>query len=356
MGPALPRRVIAVDAMGGDHAPGEIVRGALMAVTELECDVVLVGKAEPIAAELVTSGARDQVTSGRISVVEASEVVEMKEHPAAAVRSKRDSSIVRACELAAAGKVSGVVSAGNSGAVLAAALLAIKRAPGVSRPAIGAVIPTSTGRAFLLDAGANADCKPDWLAQFAVMGVVYARTMMAVATPRVGLLSNGEEPGKGSALVQAATPLIAAAGVEFIGNVEGRDLFRGACDVVVTDGFSGNIAIKSAEGVAELLFSTLRTEAKASRRATLGALLMKPRLRAVRDRVDYRKTGGALLLGVDGEVVIAHGRSDALAIKNAIRVAGVAAERGVSRAIAAALNPAPKPAGGLTTDPVPVSS
>ncbi|MFN2568580.1 MAG: phosphate acyltransferase PlsX [Candidatus Dormibacteria bacterium] len=345
-----------MDAMGGDHAPGEIVRGALRAVTELDCNVVLVGRAEPIAAELVTSGARDQVTSGRISVLEASQVVGMDEHPAAAVRAKRDSSIVRACELVAGAKASGAVSAGNSGAVLAAALLTVKRAPGVSRPAIGAVVPTATGSTFILDAGANTDCKQEWLAQFAVMGVVYARTMMGVATPRVGLLSNGEEPGKGSALVQAASPLIAAAGVEFVGNVEGRDLFRGACDVAVTDGFTGNIALKTAEGVAELLFTTLRREARANARAKLGALLMKPRLRAVRDRVDYRRTGGALLLGVDGEIVIAHGRSDATAIMNAIKVAGVAAERGVSKAVASALDPRPDDRKNVTAKPAAVSS
>jgi glycerol-3-phosphate acyltransferase PlsX len=324
--------------MGGDNAPSAVVAGAVIAVRRHDADVVLVGRREACATALAAEGALAEQESGRIRLADASEVVEMDEHPAAAVRGKRDSSIVRACEEVASSRAAAVVSAGNSGAVLAAALLTIKRAPGVARPAIGALVPTLTGRAYVLDVGANADCKPEWLAQFALMGVVYARLMMGVDRPRVGLLSSGSEPGKGSALVQAAAALIAATSVDFAGNVEGPELFRGACDVIVTDGFTGNIALKTAEGVAEFLFATLRKEASADARAKLGGLLLKPRLRGVRDRLDYRHTGGALLLGVAGEVIIAHGRSDAVAIANAITVAATAAEHDVSGAIGRALS------------------
>jgi len=338
---ALPAAMtVALDAMGGDHAPDAVVAGAVEAVRAAPGRrLLLVGRADDIEAALtrhVEAAAMAEVRS-RVDIVHAAEVVGMDEHPAQAVRAKRDSSIVRACELVAQGRARAVVSAGNSGAVLAAALFGVKRIPGVARPAIGALLPGLDTRTFLLDVGTNADVRPEWLAQFAVMGSIYARTMMGVAEPRVALLSNGEEPGKGSALIQAAHPLLVAAPVRFVGNVEGRELLSGACDVAVTDGFTGNVALKTAEGVGEYLFAVLRREARASRRAMVGGLLLKPRLRAVRDGVDYRATGGALLLGVAGEVVIAHGRSDATAIANAIRVAHTAAERDVSGTIAAAL-------------------
>jgi phosphate acyltransferase len=335
----LAEVTVAVDAMGGDHAPEEIVKGALVRLRSPGgVRVALVGRRPLLEATLERHLGTDQGdVRRRVDVVDATEVVGMDEHPAQAVRVKRDSSIVRACELVAQGGAQAVVSAGNSGAVLAAALFVVRRIPGVARPAIGALLPGLERPTFLLDVGANTDCRADWLAQFGVMGSVYARAMMGVAEPRVALLSNGEEPGKGSALVQAAHPLLAAAPIRFTGNVEGRDLMGGACDVAVTDGFTGNVALKTAEGVGEYLFAVLRREARASRRAMLGGLLLKPRLRAIRDRVDYRATGGALLLGVAGEVVIAHGRSDATAIDNAIRVAESAVERGVSGTIAAAL-------------------
>jgi len=324
---ALP---IALDAMGGDNAPGEIVRGAALAVRELGVRVALVGRRSDIERELERLPAEDAGARDSLSVVDASEVVAMDEHPAQAVRAKKDASVVVACNQVASGAARAAVSAGNSGAVLAAALFGLKRVHGVSRPAIGTVIPHASGMCFMLDVGANTDCRPDWLAQFGVMGTVYAERMMA-------LLSNGEEPGKGSELVQAAAPLLEAAAIRFVGNVEGKDIFRGAADVVVTDGFSGNIALKVAEGVAEYLFSSISTLARASVQGRVGGLLLKPKLRPIRDSVDYRKTGGALLLGVAGEVVIAHGRSDALAVMNAVRVAHQAAEAGVSRTIAQAL-------------------
>ena len=325
---------VAVDAMGGDNAPAEIVRGALRAATELRIPVLLVGRRELLENELSRIEGPETVSRARLTIVDAREVVEMDEHPANAVRSKRDSSVVRTCALVAQGQARAAVSAGNSGAVLAAALFTVKRIPGIARPAIGALLPSRATPTFLLDVGANTDCKSEWLVQFALMGTVYARTMMGVASPRVALLSNGEEPGKGSQLVQETYPLLEASPLRFTGNVESKELFTGSCDVAVCDGFVGNIALKTAEGVGEYLFATLRDEAMSSVSAKLGGALLKPRLRAVRDRVDYRRTGGALLLGVAGEVVIAHGRSDALAIMNAIRVASDAAHRDVSGTIA----------------------
>jgi glycerol-3-phosphate acyltransferase PlsX len=340
---------VAVDAMGGDNAPAEIVRGALRAAAELHIPVLLVGRRELLESELARIEGPETVSRARLTIVDAREVVEMDEHPANAVRAKRDSSVVRSCALVAEGRARAAVSAGNSGAVLAAALFTVKRIPGIARPAIGALLPSRRAPTFLLDVGANTDCKPEWLVQFAVMGTVYARTMMGVASPRVGLLSNGEEPGKGSQLVQETHPLLEAAPVTFTGNVESKELFTGACDVAVCDGFVGNIALKTAEGVGEYLFATLREEAMSSFSAKLGGQLLKARLRAVRDRVDYRHTGGALLLGVAGEVVIAHGRSDALAVMNAIRVASDAARRDVSGTIARELSTAAGAGDGADT-------
>jgi glycerol-3-phosphate acyltransferase PlsX len=325
---------IAVDAMGGDNAPAEIVRGALRAVNEHGISVTLVGRTEVVEAALRAAGG---APGDAIAVVDAREVIEMGEHPASAVRAKRNSSLVSSCALVAAGEARAVVSAGNSGAMLAAALFTIKRIPGIARPAIGASFPSAAGQTFILDVGANADCKPEWLAQFAVMGDVYARTMLGIEHPRIALLSNGEEAEKGSELVQAAHPLLAALPIHFVGNVEGKDIFRGGCDVVVTDGFTGNIALKVAEGVGDFLFASIGREARKTLGGKLGGALLKPKLRPLRDRVDYRKTGGALLLGVGGEVVIAHGRSDAEATMNAIRVAARAADQGVAGVIAGAV-------------------
>ena len=333
---------IAVDAMGGDHAPTEIVRGALRAANEHGIEVTLVGRREVVEQELRNAGT---ATPGGINIVDAREVIEMNEHPANAVRAKRDSSLVSSCALVAGGQARAVVSAGNSGAMLAAALFTIKRIPGVARPAIGASFPSEAGQTFILDVGANTDCKPEWLAQFALMGDVYARTMIGIPSPRVALLSNGEESEKGSDLVQAAHPMIAALPIQFVGNVEGKDIFRGGCDVVVTDGFTGNVVLKVAEGIGEFLFASIAREARKSVGGKVGGALLKPRLRPLRDRIDYRKTGGALLLGVAGEVVIAHGRSDAEATMNAIRVAARAADQGVSNVIAGAVrSPAEVPA------------
>ena len=324
---------IAVDAMGGDHAPEQIVRGAVRATRELGVAVTLVGKNDVIAPLLRSAPAG----TGDIEVVDADQVVDMDEHPANAVRNKPNSSIVRACRMVADGQAAAAVSAGNSGATLAAALLRVKRIPGVARPAIGTSFPTRSGQCFMLDVGANSDSKPEWLAQFAVMGAIYAQSMLSIPEPRVGLLSNGEEAEKGSELVRTTRPLIEALPLRFVGNVEGKDIFRGDVDVVVTDGFTGNIALKMAEGVGEFLFASISRAARSSRMGTLGGALLKPKLQPLRDTMDYRKTGGALMLGVGGEVVIAHGRSDAEAIVNAIRVAAEAVARDVSGGIEKAL-------------------
>src|ERR1700681_138823 len=333
---------IAVDAMGGDHAPSEIVRGALRAVNEHGIAVTLVGRREAVEQELRSAG---WSTPDGITVVDAREVIEMNEHPANAVRAKRDSSLVSSCALVAGGQARAVVSAGNSGAMLAAALFTIKRIAGVARPAIGASFPSDAGQTFILDVGANTDCKPEWLPPVAVMGDVYARTMLGIERPRIALLSNGEEAEKGSELVQASYPLLAALPIHFIGNVEGKDLFRGGGDGVGTDGFTGNVVLKVAEGIGEFLFASIAREARKTVGGKVGGALLKPKLRPLRDRVDYRKTGGALLLGVAGEVVIAHGRSDAEATMNAIRVAAHAADQGVSNVIAGAVSsPAEVPA------------
>ena len=276
----------------------------------------------------------------------------MDEHPAQAVRGKKNSSIVRGIQMVEDGRAKGFVSAGNSGAVMAAALFGLRRIAGVDRPAIGSPIPTSAGPpCFLLDVGANVDAKPEHLQQYAVLGSIYAERLLGIQNPRVALLSNGEEPGKGNQLVQAAEPLLRSqAGINFIGNVEGKDIFRGKADVIVTDGFSGNVLIKTAEGVAEFLFRSMRDSVKGDPLASAGGLLLRPKLRAIRDRADWREFGGALLLGVNGVAVIAHGRSDARAIFNAVRVARDAVDREVVSLFTSAIsnsnpatNPSPSP-------------
>lgn len=316
---------IALDAMGGDFAPEQVVAGGVEAHRELGVEVIFVGQKDRVDAALAASGA------GKWAQIEdAPEVIAMDEHPARAVRSKKASSIVRGIQMVEDGRVSGFVSAGNSGALMAASLFGLRRIPGVERPAIGATIPTATGRCFLLDAGANADARPEHLVQFARMGTIYAERLMGIARPRVGLLSNGEEAGKGNQLVQAAEPLLRSqAGINFIGNVEGNDIFRGKADVIVCDGFTGNVLVKTAEGAAELLFRSIRDALKGDPIASIGGLLVRPKLQALRTRVDWRELGGWLLLGVNGVAVIAHGRSDARAIRSAIRAARDAVDRQV---------------------------
>jgi len=262
----------------------------------------------------------------RLQLVPCTQVIGMDEHPAQAVRGKPDSSICVCARLVKEGRAAGWVSAGNSGAVMAAALLIQGRIRGVERPALGSVVPTQNGFAYFLDVGANVDSKPDYLVQFAEMGAVYAREMLGRPEPRIALLSNGEEEGKGDELVRETARRLRGSLKGFIGNVEPKDIYGARADVIVADGFVGNVAIKMAEATAEFLFRNLRDEIPKTTRGKLGGLLIRPGVRQMRARIDWREFGGAPLLGIDGVAVVAHGRSDARAIKNAIRVTRDAVE------------------------------
>ena len=312
---------IAVDAMGGDHAPAAVVAGAVAAARELGTQIVLVGPDAALRAELARHP-RDGLT---IEVVDAPEVIEMHESPAMALRRKRRASIVVATDLIRDGRADAVVSAGHTGAAMGAALLGLGRIPGVDRPAIAGVLPTTGDTpAILLDVGANVDCKPHHLQQFALMGSVYANRVLGILSPRVGVLSNGTEEGKGNDLTNATSQLLRSSpGLQFIGNVEARDIFSGVADVVVCDGFVGNIAIKVGEGLALAIRSIVKGELGGWRGRLLRLYLapLAGKVRRLYRRIDYREYGGAPLLGINGVCVIAHGSSNARAIRNAIRVA-----------------------------------
>lgn len=314
---------IAIDAMGGDHAPEEIVKGALTAAREGLAAITLVGdqaRLDPLlqGVDLASLG---------ISVVHASEVIGMDETPTTALRQKKDASITVALRLVKEGKADAVVAAGSTGAAMAAALMTLGRIPGIERPAIAAVLPTQTGPVVLLDVGANVDSKPSYLHQFAIMGSVYFRTVFKTPRPRVGLFNIGEEETKGNDLTLKVYPLLKGnTHLNFVGNVEGRDLPAGKADVVVCDGFIGNGLLKFAEGMAILLMDMMRTEISRTGRGKLGALIMKPNLKALKRRLDYSEYGGAPLLGVNGLCIIGHGSSKANGIFHAVRVAKEAAE------------------------------
>ena len=323
---------VLLDAMGGDHAPGATIEGAIQAV-HAGTDVLLVGREPELKAELAKHS-----QSPLIEILHAPEVIEMHEHPAQATRQKRDSSINVAMRLLKEGRADALFSAGNSGAVMAAALFTLGRIEGVHRPAIGAVIPLLDGRVFLVDAGANADCDARNLLQFAQLGSAYMRQVFGVANPRVGLVSNGEEETKGNALVQAAHPLLKESGLHFIGNVEGKDVTRGVCDVAVCDGFTGNVMLKLAEGVQELIFDLVRGAIRSKPHYLLAGAVLRPGLRSAGRRLDYTEYGGAPLLGVRGPVFIGHGRSNAKAIANGLRTAAQAASPTLIPALAAAIS------------------
>ena len=326
---------IAVDAMGGDHAPAAIVEGARIAVDELGVPVVLVGR----SAELGDTGGLD--------VIEASEVIAMDADPGASVRRMKDSSLVRAAEAVRDGVASAMVSAGNTGATMASALLRMGRIRGVSRPAIATPIPVpGSTPTVLLDAGANAECSADWLVQFAQMGAVFAADRFGIARPRVGLLSIGEEPTKGNPLVKETHELlsdgawIGSTGAEFIGNVEGRDIMTTDVDVVVTDGFTGNVALKTLEGSLKTLIGALLAAFDSSDEARTAAQALWPSLLPLYASMDPENTGGAMLLGVDGVCIISHGSSSARAMVNAISVAADMVRGGVVGHLATAVAPA----------------
>lgn len=313
---------IAVDAMGGDYAPREIVAGALEAVRD-GIEVILVGDSDSILKEL-GNGRRDS-----IEIVHAAETIAMGEQPAIAVRKKKDSSIVRSVRLVKEGRAGAFVCAGSTGAVMAASLLGLGRIKGIDRPAIASVFPGEKGRTVLLDVGANVDCKPKHLLQFGIMGYLYAEKILGVKNPRVGLLSVGEEESKGNELTLEAFPLLKAAGINFVGNVEGRDIFNGLADVVVCDGFVGNVVLKAGEGLAMSLLKMMKEELARNWLSKMGTALTLPALKELRRRVDYAEYGGAPLLGVNGVVIVCHGSSTAFAVKNAIKVAANAVSSGL---------------------------
>jgi glycerol-3-phosphate acyltransferase PlsX len=300
----MPR--IAVDAMGGDRGPEAVVEGALAA------------RADGIEPIIFGSAGLD---AGELARVPTTQVVGTDEKPADAFRTKADSSLVRAVKAVADGEADAVVSAGSTGAMLAAGLVLLRRVPGVRRPAIAVPIPSRTGPSILIDAGANADCRAEHLLQFATMGTVFAEEILGIARPQVRLLSIGEEPEKGNQLTLEAHELLAASDLDFRGNAEGRDILEGAADVLVTDGFTGNVALKAVEGTIRTLLDSLREEITATTTGTLGGLLIRPAGRRLRKRLDPDTYGGAYLLGLRGLVVIAHGNSSATAIANAIRLA-----------------------------------
>ena len=325
---------VALDAMGGDNAPGPIVQGAVEAAREYDIGVYLVGLEDAIRAEL----ARYDIQGLDLPIIHTDEVIEMDEHPASAVRRKKNASMILALQQVRDGKALGAVSAGNSGAMMAASLFTLGRISGVDRPALGGLFPTRDNICLVIDIGANTDCKPEYLLQFALMGSIYIERLFSVPSPRIALLANGEEETKGNEQVQQAHQLLkanaATLDLNFIGNVEGRDIPAGAADVVVCDGFVGNVVLKLSEGLAETLLGMLRAQMTSSLPSKLAAAVLRPGLRKVIKRLDYAEYGGVPLLGVKGSAIISHGRSNARAIKNALRVARQTAETNVAGAIA----------------------
>ena len=319
---------IAVDAMGGDRAPDAVVEGALLAANELGVEILLVGEKEAVERAL----AQAPRNSPSLEVVPASQTVTMDESPSAALR-KKNSSMKVAFELMKRGAVQAVVSAGNSGAMMATGMFVMGNLPQVERPAILVVIPTLGKGTVIIDAGANVDCKPRHLMQFGLMGSIYAERVLGISQPRVGVLSNGEEEGKGNDLTRAASEQLSSIHLNYIGYVEGRDIFGGKVDVVVCDGFTGNVTLKTMEGVATFIVGVLRDAFRQTLISRLGYLLSRKSLRKAYTRLDHAEYGGAPLLGLDGVAIIAHGGSGPKAIKNAIRVAKEAVSHDVNRHI-----------------------
>jgi glycerol-3-phosphate acyltransferase PlsX len=323
--------VIALDAMGSDRAPKPEVEGAIQAARHHGVRVILVGREPEIRAEL---DRHPSAANLPLEIVHADEVITMDEKVAQAVRAKRDSSIRVGLRLVRESVASGFVTAGNTGAAMATAKMVLGALPRVDRPALAAVFPTALGTAaILLDVGANVDCKPENLEQFAVMGEIYSRSIFGLRRPRVGLLSIGEEEGKGNELTREAFPLLKALPLNFIGNVEGRDLYNGQVDVIVADGFVGNVALKTSEGVATLVRYVLKESLRSTITRQVGYLLSRSAFADFKKRLDYSEYGGAPLLGLKGVCIIGHGSSNANAIKNAIRVAAEFSERNINAKI-----------------------
>jgi phosphate acyltransferase len=324
----VSRARIAIDAMGGDYAPDEVVAGALRAQEELGVDILLVGDPERVSASV-----KKHSPSASVEVVPSEGVIEMHEEPLVALRRKPKSSINVSMDMVKQGRADAVVSAGHSGAAMASALLRLGRIKGVDRPAIGALLPTMIPgkQVLLLDVGANVDCRPKFLDQFATMGSIYSQFVLETEDPKIGLLNIGEEESKGNELALRAHELLKVnPNINFVGNAEGRDVLSGHFDVVVCDGYAGNALLKFAEAVGEFVVQILREELPQGIRGKVGTALLKPNLRRIKQRIDHAEHGGALLLGVDGICIISHGSSQAPSVFNAIRLAAEAVDHKVS--------------------------
>ncbi len=336
---------IVLDAMGSDKSPEPEIRGAILACRQLDVRVHLVGPEDLLRPKLrealkatAYTGFAGKKPRLPIFMVQASEWISMDDKAAQAVRSKRDSSMRVGLKMVREGRAAGFVTAGNTGAAMATAKMVLGSLAGVDRPALTAVLPTSSGQlCVLLDVGANVDCDPENLVQFAVMGHMYAKNVLRVPNPRVGLLSIGEEDSKGNSLTRDTLPLLRGLGLNFIGNVEGRDLYNGRADVVVCDGFVGNVALKTSEGLAKLVSSSLRESLKSTVTSQVGAMLSQKAFKAFKSRLDYSEYGGAPLLGVRGVCVVGHGSSNERAVMNGIRVTAEFAAASVNAGIEAAL-------------------
>jgi len=308
---------IAIDVMGGDNAPRAIIEGSILAFREYGAELYLVG----LKNEIVKYLSEEEKINPKINIVEASEIINVDEAPVNAIKHKKDSSLVVGLKLVKDGNCDAFISAGSTGAFLAGSLLKVGRIKGIDRPALSPLIPTLKGNCMIIDAGANVDCKPRNLQQFAVMGSIYMENIMKIDNPRVGLLNIGAEVTKGNELTKESFELVKNSGVNFVGNVEARDIISGVCDVCVCDGFAGNVLLKTTEGVAMTLFKLLKDEFTKSVKTKLGAVLLKDNLKNIKKQFDYTEVGGAPFLGINGIMIKAHGSSDAKAIKNAIRQA-----------------------------------
>lgn len=326
---------IALDAMAGDHGHEELIAGALLAVEQAGLGVSLVGDESLLQKHLETLAPQKKIAD-LITIVHSSQVIEMNEHPVEAIRKKKDASVMVAFDLVHRGEADAAVSAGNSGATMAAAMRKLGRLSTISRPGIASVFPTLKKPVVLMDIGANVDCRPQHLFQFAIMASAFSR-VIDITNPRVGLLTIGEETGKGNSLIKETYPLLEQSSLNFIGNVEGRDVFQGNVDVIVCDGFVGNICLKVSEGLAEAAMLMLRDEILKSFSAKIGYLLARHAFKAFRKRVDYAEYGGAPLLGVDGVGIICHGKSSSQAIKNAILEAAKMVKRNINKDIVESL-------------------
>ena len=326
--------IIALDAMGGDRAPDINVEGAILAVKQSDHEILLVGKQEILYKQLEKWSKNYTFPADRIRVVNASEVIEMDEQPANAARHKKDSSMAVCCKLVNSGQADAFVSMGNSGAAMATSLLYLKRIEGVSRPAISTSFPTISGRCIIVDVGANVDCKPEHLLQFAIMGSAYSQHVLGIDKPKVGILSIGEEESKGNELIFEASKLIKNTNLNFIGNIEGGDIPKAKADVVVCDGFVGNVFLKSSEGIAEMIVKLIKNAITGNPLYWGAVPFLKFAMKGVKRKIDYGEQGGAPLLGVNGACLIGHGKSNSKAVKNAICFAARYAQSNIAEKIA----------------------